>query len=214
MAYFPMILCRSPRFARALLLLLTLLGLVACKTQRTVTTTREEVDPIKKKFAGNFQLQQDEQGMVRVQSDRRSEFESRSFSGTSTARVGKQMEKSTYGTKAYQGKEFNGSKAFAGSKDYATSQAREQGQKSRLPMPWNFGSKKAREGDKNYDTGEEIERLTSNDAGRVYATREEPKTRDRWRYPDKAINDIRAPSTGTGPGPSVRDVRGFIGKDD
>jgi hypothetical protein len=201
-------------FARALLLLLVLPALVACKTQRTVTTTREEVDPIKKKFAGNFQLRQDEQGMMRVQSDRRSDFESRSFTGTSNASVGKRMEKSTFGTKAFQGKEFSGSKAFTGSKDYATSQAKEQGQKSRFPMPWKFGGKKARDAEKSYDTGEAIERTVSTDADRVYSTREDPKTRDRWRYPDEAINDIRSPSTGSGPGPSIRDVRGFIGKDD
>lgn len=200
--------------ARALLLLLALMGLVACKTERTVTTTREEVDPIKKKFAGNFNLGRDESGMMRMQSDRRSNFESRSFTGTSTASVGKKVEKSTFGTKAFQGKEFSGSKPFAGSKDYATSQAREQGQKSRWQMPWNFAGKKAREAEKTYDTGEAIERVTSTDADRVYSTREDPKTRDRWRYPDKAVNDIRSPATGAGPGPTVRDVRGFIGKDD
>jgi hypothetical protein len=206
---------RSPwQFPRAVLLLLALLGLVACKTQRTVTTTREEVDPIKKKFAGNFQLRQDEQGMMRVQSDRRSDFESRNFRGTSTASVGKQMEKSTFGTKAFQGKAFSGSKAFTGSKDYATSQAKEQGQKSGLPMPWNLAGKKSRDAGRGYDTGEDIERTVSTDADRVYSTREDPKTRDRWRYPDEAVNDIRSPSTGSGPGPTIRDVRGFIGKDD
>ena len=204
----------TPRLARALVLMLALLGLVACKTQRTVTTTREEVDPIKKKFAGNFQLQQDERGMLAVKSDRRSDFESRTFTGTSTAAVGKRMEKSAFGTKAFQGKEFSGSKAFTGSKDYATSQAKEQGQKSRFPMPWKFGGKKARDAGQKYDTGEAIERTVSTDADRVYSTREDPKTRDRWRYPDEAINDIRSPSAGSGPGPSIRDVRGFIGKDD
>jgi hypothetical protein len=204
----------ATHLARALLLVLAFAGLVACKTQRTVTTTREEVDPIKQKFAGNFQLRQDEQGMVRVQSDRRSDFESRSFNGTSTANIGKQMEKSTFGTKAFQGKGFTGAKPFAGIKDYATSQAREQGQESRLRMPWNSGGKKARETGKNYDTGEAIERTTSTDADRVYSTRQDPKTRDRWRYPDEAINDIRPPSSGSGPGPTIRDVRGFIGKDD
>ncbi|MFM7182459.1 MAG: hypothetical protein ACKO2G_13480 [Verrucomicrobiales bacterium] len=201
-------------FTRALPMVLVMVGLVACKTQRTVSTTREEVDPIKKKFAGNFQLGQDEQGMVRVQSDRRSDFESRSFSGTSTASVGKEVKKSTFGTKAFQGKTFEGSKPFSGSKDYTTTQAKEQGQKSRLQMPWNFGGKKAREADKDYDTGEAIERVVSTDAERVYSTREDPKTRDRWRYPDEAINDIRSPSSGSGPGPTIRDVRGFIGKDD
>lgn len=196
-----------------MLLVLAVFGLAACKTERTVSTTREEVDPIKRKFAGNFELGEDDQGMVRVQSKRRSQFESRSFGDTSTANVGKKVEKSTYATKAFQEKEYAGSKPFSGSKNFATTQAREEGQKSRWQIPWASRDKKARETGKNYDTGEAIERTASRDADRVYETREEPKTRDRWRYPDEAIHDIRSPSMGSGPGPTIRDVRGFIGKD-
>lgn len=187
--------------------------MAACKTQRTVTTSREEVDPIKRKFAGNFELGRDESGMVRVQSDRRSDFESRAFTGTSTASVGKRVEKSNFATRAFQGKEFSGAKPFSGSKEFATSQAEEDGQKSRWQMPWQWGGKKAREEDRSYDTGDEVERKVAGDDNRVYSTREEPKTRDRWRYPDEAVQNIRRPSEGEGPGPSIRDVRGFIGKD-
>lgn len=198
----------------AILATIGLTCLTGCKTERTVTVTREEVDPIKRKFAGNFQLGRDERGMVKVQSDRRSDFESRSFHGTSTASIGKQVEKPGFGTKAFQGKEFTGGKPFAGSKDFSTSQAREDGQKSRWQLPWSSAGKSAREAGKSYDTGEDIERTASGDSDRVYSTREDPKTRDRWRYPDEALNDIRSPSAGAGPGPTIRDVRGFIGKGD
>lgn len=183
-------------------------GLGACKTERTVVESKQEMGSILQKFAGNYQIERSADGTATMKSERRSDFESKAFAENGRdARMDKKFQ-----TKGYNTKEVE-RKSFAGSKTFATKDAKESGQRSKWQMPWKGVRKSAREADKKYDTGEAYATDMANDADKVFPTRDEPKTLKRWDYPDKALENIRTPGAGEGSGPSIRDVRGLIGKD-
>ena len=189
--------------------LLLLISLCACKTERTVGEKRQELDPIRKKFAGNYNLERDETGMVKVQSERRSEFEAHVFRGTDKANADKEFK-----TSAFKGsKEFK-TDAFQGNKEFKTKLARDQNQESRWQWPWKNRQNTPRDADKIFDTGDTFPTEALRDGGRVYPTRSAPEVVRRRSYADDSVGNIRPAGDGDGPGPSIRDVRDMLGKDE
>ena len=190
----------------AALLAVGMLG--ACKSERTVTETKQNMGPILQKFAGNYQIERSADGTATMKSDRRSIFESKAFAGNGKdAKLDKKFKTNKFATKEFERKSFEGSKSFA------TKDARESGKKSAMQKSWKDENKDAREADEKYDTGEEYATTSARDADKMYPTRDEPRTLKRWNYPDKALDNIRSPSAGEGSGPTIREVRGLVGKD-
>jgi hypothetical protein len=181
---------------------------VACKTERTVLETRQELDPIRQKFAGNYQLERDASGMVSVKSERRSSFESKVYSADKTARTGGAYKTGKFATKDYQ------SKDFAGQKSFRTKSAAEGTRKSPWNKFWKNQKSSAREDGKDYDAGDAFPTSGSKENDRSFSTDGEPYSPSRLRYKDSALENIRSPEAGEGSGPSIRDVRGMLGKDD
>ncbi len=135
--------------------------LPACKTERTVIAERKNVDPIREKFAGNFDLVTDENGMTTVKSDKRSSFEAKTFrGGEAQAR-----------TKDFKTKDFNGLKEFkAGEaklrKAFRTQSSRYQGQASTFDQHWKEADLEARETGKTFRTKDTRPRRRKRTAGR------------------------------------------------
>ena len=101
--------------------------LASCNSTSTDTNTaskkKTSSDPILQKFAGNFDYQKDADGNMRVQSDRRSQFEDKSFNAdANSSRHRKDYRVSDFKTKDYRTNDYRGVK------DFGYKNAREQGQ--------------------------------------------------------------------------------------
>ena len=180
--------------------------LPACKTERTVIAERKNLDPIREKFAGNFDLATDENGMTTVKSDKRSSFEAKTFRGGETQAR----------TKDFKTKEFNGLKEFKTGeaklrKTFRTQSSRYQGQASTYDQHWKGADLQARETGKTFKT-KGYSTKTAKEDGRSFPTRVAPDARGDTRFHDPALDNIRQAGPGEGGNPTVKDIRDLIGK--
>lgn len=111
---------------RALCLCSGLIVLASCNSTSTDTTTarkkKSSSDPILQKFAGNFDYEKDADGNMRVQSNRRSQYEDKSFRADSKSHHRKDYRVSDFKTDNFRTNQYRGVK------DFGHENAREQGQ--------------------------------------------------------------------------------------
>lgn len=118
-----------PQFTNALLALCFCSGLTvltACNSTSSdisgVRKNKGSSDPVLQKFAGNFDYEKDADGNMRVQSNRRSQFEQKSFNLDAKSHHRKDYRVSDFKTDNYRTKDYRGVK------DFNYKNAREQGQ--------------------------------------------------------------------------------------
>jgi len=111
---------------RALCFCSGLIVLASCNSTSSDTSStgkkKGSSDPILQKFAGNFDYEKDADGNMRIQSDRRSQFENKSFNLDAKNHDRKEYRVSDFKTDKYRTNDFRGVK------DFGYKNAREQGQ--------------------------------------------------------------------------------------
>jgi len=194
---------------RPLLALSTVILSAGCEPNRTVTVEQNRPqDPLLAKFAGNYNLQRGGDGSLQANSDKRSQFEGRSFrdgKGGQSA-LGNQQ----YRTNQYRAKESNLPREYRrAGETYATPNAREQQQEYRRAGD-RFATAPARDSGRRYQAGA-FETGQARENSEAYATSTYRDSTERRNYRVDDVSNIRTPDDNRAP-IRLQDVRKSLGK--